>query len=82
MVEAGQERAARYNTGWNDVAHGILTWQPHEKWQSALEWALEIREIGKKCKDGGGDADYYDGTIAAVNQYQQTGRIERKPRLT
>lgn len=61
-----------YQVGWNDLAHGILTWQPHEHWQSALEWALHCREIAQKFT-----TDYHKGTIAAVDQYQKTGRIAK-----
>lgn len=69
-----------YNTGWNDIAHGILTWTPHDKWQSALAWAIHCREIAQECIETCHlhNKAIYQGSIDAVNHYQQTGCIERK----
>lgn len=64
-----------YNTGWNDIANGILTWTGSDKWQSPLEWAIEMRTIALAQR--GNDA-YMRGCVECVEAYQKTGRIERK----
>lgn len=63
--------------GWNDIAHGILTWTPHDQWQSPLEWALHCKAIAVECLKTASNTAYYQNVIAAVNQYQQTGRIAK-----
>ncbi len=72
-------RQDSYRCGWNDTAHGILHWTPHEKWQGPLEWALHMRSVAEELnRNKGTDDGYRQGVIEAVNSYQQTGRIARK----
>lgn len=78
-------RQDRYNVGWNDLAHGILTWTDgcSTGYATLEEYAKGIRSVATDCqalaqkegRDGGG---YYAGTIDAANQFLNTGCIERK----
>lgn len=61
--------------GWNDIAHGIITWTPHEKWQTSLEWALYCKSIVEKRSD-----DHSLGVIKAVDHFQKTGTIYKQKR--
>ncbi len=64
-----------YKVGWNDIANGILTWNKHDTWQSALEWAIYCKEIATLSYK---NSERCQGVIDCCNQYQKTGRIERK----
>ncbi len=64
---------AHYKVGWNDTAHGILTWSPHDQWASALEWALHCKAIALSLPS----TDYLKGVIGCVDEYQEIGRIAK-----
>ncbi len=74
--------AMHFNCGWNDTAHGILTWgNGSDKWQSSLEWALHCRAIALDClpmAKGKHNREYFLGVMACVDEYSETGRIARK----
>lgn len=69
---------ARYVCGWNDLAHGILTWNEGGgnvlKWKSALEWALFCKDIAEKFPR----SDYHRGCKECAEEYQRTGHIAKK----
>lgn len=70
-----------FNTGWNDTAHGILTWTNHEKWPSALAWALDMKNIALEERPkalGSHNKAYFTGVCECVDEYQRTGTIEKK----
>lgn len=70
----------RFDCGWNDIAHGINTWTPSDKWASALAWAINMRGIAEECKPGSNIPAYYNGVIAACDYYQENGEIVRHVR--
>lgn len=65
----------RFDCGWNDTAHGINTWSPSDKWASAVDWAIDMREIAEKHVGA-----YYSGVIAACNHYLDNDEIVRRVR--
>ena len=66
-----------HDCGWNDTEHGINHWTEGTKWETPLQWALEMREIAKGMKAKSTNT-YFDGVIDAVTQFQTTGVIHRK----
>ena len=71
---------AQYVTGWNDTAHGILTWTDSPKWNDALDWALDMRAIATeqrgKAKEPHNRA-YFDGVRDCVERYRLYGTVNR-----
>ena len=73
-------RQDRYNTGWNDLAHAILTWTPgcSEKYADERAYCVGMQDIAVQCAHEHGDDGYYSGVRVAAAHYLTTGCIERK----
>lgn len=69
---------SRYDVGWNDTEYGINNWTGGSRWDTPLQWALEMRTIAQEERAKSVDTGYFDGVIAAVNQFQSTGTIARR----
>jgi hypothetical protein len=72
-----------HNTGWNDTAHGILTWTDgcNQNHDNPLSWAINMKRLAVEMKPqakGEHNRAYFDGVIACVEHYQKTGCMEKK----
>ena len=69
-----------HDCGWNDTEYGINNWTGGSRWETPLQWALEMREIAQqqKAKALPTSRSYFDGVIDAVTEFQKTGVIRRK----
>jgi hypothetical protein len=73
-------RDDRFACGWNDTAHGILTWSEGCSADHATPagWAAHCRTIAR-AGVAAGDDGYMAGVVAAVDHYLLNGTIDRKP---
>lgn len=68
----------RHDCGWNDLAHGVNSWTGGSRWETSLQWALDMGKIAQEERVKAADPDYFDGVIDAVKELTTTGVIHRK----
>lgn len=68
----------QYRCGWNDTEYGINHWTGSEIFKNPLQWAISMKEAALFLRG----KPYHDGVIDCVTQYQETGNVERKERLS